>query len=458
MNRFWKPSLQTRLVLVIWTLTTISTFTAALLSGYLLIQTHLESVRAQLQATATSLISLGISDFEELKDFEHLNEFIENALQMERIDKIIRIYDITGRLAYSTVGSEYDSLPTMISPVTKPKFLAVSGRQNLYESLILPYGKQKSKRTFFLQVAIRLPKYVEILESLIWPSIILFTLLSLTSLVAAHLLGRRLLRPVRGIARYLRKLDFTQKHWPALELGMSGQYLDEIVQGINILRQKTQASMEQLRKMSRYVAHEIRTPLTIIQGEAETVLSKRNQTFEDYERIVRSSLEEVSRMSDVISAVMALDGRKKSIEPVAKPYDLTRWLLQHKERWGKTFGKPLVIQVPDNAPLMSRLEPKLLIQLIDNLVRNVRDHTTKETSCHIALTRDDTLAKISVTDDGPGMPSLLIEQLNHTTDESLQPIGVGIHLCQRIAEVLKLRLEFTNRPKGGLEVSIIIPL
>ena len=66
-------SLQSRITVVMWVMAVVSTLAAALISGSLLLRSHQDSIKQQLQATGTSLLTLGISDFDELSDFSGFN-------------------------------------------------------------------------------------------------------------------------------------------------------------------------------------------------------------------------------------------------------------------------------------------------------------------------------------------------------------------------------------------------
>ncbi|OGQ22997.1 MAG: hypothetical protein A3I05_07190 [Deltaproteobacteria bacterium RIFCSPLOWO2_02_FULL_44_10] len=459
MKFFWHPrtSLQTKLLAVTWLMTTIGTITAAIVSSSLLIRSHRESIHAQLQTTATSLISLGISDFSELEDFEGLNDFILNALKMEKIDKIVRIYNKKGALVFTTIGVDYDHLPSQLKlPIPKPQIVNVQGQQRMYASLIVPYETGRKRQQFYLQVAIPLPPYADIL-SLLWVrSLILFGLLILVSFFISWYLAKKLIQPVRFIAEHLKSIDPTKAHeLKPLHLSMKGDFLDTIVEGMNLLILRTQKSLDRLQKMSRYVAHELRTPLTILRGEAELVLSKQDASREEYAQTLKSSLEEIDRMSDIVAGVLSLDERKKMRALTQESYDLRTWIQKNVTRWEKTLGRSLCLDLP-STPQMTRLDPTLLYHLVDNLIRNVHAHTSSTTICTLFL-KADSSPTLFIYDDGPGVSVQLLTALNASTDELINELGIGTHLCKKIAELCDLHLAFANRPEGGFLVTIEFP-
>lgn len=451
-----RSPLQSKIASAMWIMTAVSTLASAVLAGWLLVTSHRESIRQQLQATATSLVALGITHFSELKDFEDLNRFVEDALQIDRIDKIIRVYDASQNLIFTTVGADYDHLPDRLkTKITKPIFMSVEGTHHHYETIILPYVGEVSKKTFYLQVAIRLPRYSEVLEYLWWQSALLLGLLIGISMFLSLWLSKRLAAPVQQIAEHLQRMDPARiEEWRPVALDEKSRYLLAIADGINQLADRTRSSMTQLRKMGRYVAHEMRTPLTILQGEAETVLTKPNAEAKDYKDVLRSSLEEIQRMSDIVSTVLQVgeSSRLAAHQPVE--LELAQWFRDQLEGWEKVLGRRIALEIPSDKILNVTVDPKLLHRLIDNLIRNIRYHTPQDVRCTISLAALDNGTKVVVCDDGPGLSQEIIDSLNEKGGAS-ELAGVGLGLCHRIAEICGVKILFANRPSGGLAVELV---
>jgi len=443
-----------------WTLTAVSTVAAVVLTGVLLIRSHRESIRKQLEATATSLIALGISDFEALDDFDQLSVFIEDALAIEKVEKIIRIYNQEGTLAFSSVRLEYDQLPAQIPKLPdRPEFKTLSGRSRQYETLLIPYLIHTKKKPFYLQVAIPLPHYTEIFRILWWQSLLLMGFLMFVAYLFSKQLSRRLMKPVANVAEHLEGLEPSRiEEWRPLSIKGSGQYLESIILGINSLGARTRAAVLEIRKMGRYVAHELRTPLTILQGEAENALMNSDARKEDYVRVLKSSLEEIHRMTETVSTILQISKWERSgAPPHAMVLDLASWIQDIKPRWEKTLGRPLEFIDRSGQSHRIKIDPTLLYHLIDNLLRNVRDHTPDGTPCILELTSEGTDVRISVSDRGPGLPKEVVDALN-SRDSALEVTGVGLHLCRKIAKLSRIRLSFSNRPEGGLEGGLKVEL
>jgi signal transduction histidine kinase len=448
-------SLQSRISAAMFSLVVICTIAGMFLTTTLLIRSHRDSVKRQLEATGTGLITMGIRDFDELSDFNELNLFVEGALQMEKVDKIIRVFDSSKKLLFTTVGPDYDLFPTKLKgEVKKPYFSMFEGANETYQSLIIPY-KGKWGRQFYLQIAIPLPKYGEIFAQFWLHELIVLISLLVIALIVSHTFSLHLTKPIRFIAKYVQGLDpHNVEDWKPIENVKRGQYLEPIINGINLLTDRTRLAVQRLRKMTRYVSHELRTPLTILQGEAETVLAKSESTKEDYEKILHSSLEEIERMSEIVSTVsrVAEDERiMKNFQP--QQIDLKKWILKNMSHWEKTLGRNIKFDSNLRGPVDVNLDPKLLFRLIDNLIRNVKKHTPINTKCTIMLKHYDNKAAVEIKDSGPGIPDDVLNLLNDPA-AILETSAIGLSLCRRISEICRIGLKFANRPTGGLAVEL----
>lgn len=446
-------SLHSKITAVMFMMVIMGTAVAVFLAGGLMMQSHMDSVEKQLEATGASLLAAGIRDFSELGDFEYLNTFIEGSLQMEEVDKVIRVFDSSRKLIYTSVKSVYDTLPSSLDqPITKPTFITMKGLRDEYKALVVPY-RGRSKQ-FYLQVVIPLPRYSEIFSSFAIYSVISLGFFLIVALVLSNMLSRRLTRPIRAVAIHLQTLDPTRiERWKPIEMH-HGQYLGPITDSINNLISRTRIAVLRLRRISRFVAHELRTPLTILQGEAETALIKDGATENDYREVLESSIEEIGRMSEIVSTVLKV-GEEERIIKSFQPHmmDIRLWLEENLKKWEKTLGREIDFKYEAVGRASVNADPKLLFRLVDNLIRNVREHAPEGSRCSLRLLKPKGRAVLVVSDDGPGMPESDLAILNDPS-ALYESVGVGLSLCMHIAEICRIDISFANLKTGGLEATI----
>ena len=125
-----------------------------------------------------------------------------------------------------------------------------------------------------------------------------------TAVVAGYLIARRGLRPVSRLARIMAELSAAHLHqrvsdeaWPA-ELRPLANNFDQLLARLD-------ESFTRISRFSADIAHELRTPLHILQGEAEMALSKTRPN-EDYRHCIESATEEYERLARMVDALLFL--------------------------------------------------------------------------------------------------------------------------------------------------------
>ena len=207
--------------------------------------------------------------------------------------------------------------------------------------------------------------------------------------------------------------------------------------------------------MSRYVAHELRTPLTILQGEAETILSRPQASKKEYEDVLKSSLDEVRKMSETVTTVLQIGEWERAVSLYnPQELDLILWTQEHIPGWEKTLGWKIGFKKDGLVRANVFADPKLLYYLVDNLIRNIRTHTPAGTECCVEIKSENNQIILNVIDRGPGLPQNLIEALSQKSD-GYALSGVGLNLCQKISKMSHLNLQFSNDKAGGLKVSVM---
>lgn len=446
-------SLKWKITLNMWFLAALSALASGAITSWTLVQSYQESVEQQLQSTATNLISLGITDYADIQKFETIDDFIEEALHVEKVDKIIHVFTQKGVLLSSFPGTGSSVFVDNLKPTMKPAFSTLSIGRLKYRVLTTPY-RAKSGKNYYLQISVPFPSVREIITASARWALVLFLLLSLLAFVTASVLAKKIIAPLQAVALYLNKLNPADtREWPPLLLNSPDTDLINIAGGVNALTLRVKRALYSMSRISRYLAHELRNPLTILKGEAETVLVRKDAAPAEYRDVLESSLEEIDRMNNVVSTVSRIFRREKTVYR-PDPLNLSVWLDEQIPRWSKFLENPIEWNKPVEA-LLVVVDTDLLHRLLDNLVRNAKYHCPPGTKVALALTRESGRTAITFTDSGPGMPEDLIRALN-SNDWQHQKVGIGLSLCLEIASVCHFGLSFARGEKGGLTVQIIL--
>jgi len=219
------------------------------------------------------------------------------------------------------------------------------------------------------------------------------------------------------------------------------------------------AKNEQLKSnLLRSISHDLRTPLTSISGNANILLtseekmgmSKKKQIYAD---IYDDSLWLINLVENLLSVTQIEDGTinlKYSTELIE---DVVTEALKHINR-KKSEYKISVCHLNDF--ILVKIAPRLIIQVIINIVDNAIKYTPVGSEIVITTSQEDNNAVIEIADNGGGIPDEAKPRIfdmfytpNTTIVDSRRSMGLGLALCKSIIKVHDGEISvFDNKPKG----------
>ncbi|MCX4553990.1 HAMP domain-containing histidine kinase [Streptomyces sp. NBC_01267] len=226
---------------------------------------------------------------------------------------------------------------------------------------------------------------------------------------------------------------------PRTEVGRVGTALNRMLGHVEDALTRRQASEERLRHFAADASHELRTPVANIRGHAELALrhdgSVPAEVRHALERI-ESESQRMSRLVDDLLLLARLDaGRPLEHETV----DLTLLVLNATadaraagpaHRW--------LLDLPEE-PVTVTGDAHRLQQAIGNLLANARTHTPNGTEVTVTLTADGATARLTVTDNGPGIPAELQPEVfgrfvraDHSRSRSTGSTGLGLAIVHAV--------------------------
>jgi signal transduction histidine kinase len=194
--------------------------------------------------------------------------------------------------------------------------------------------------------------------------------------------------------------------------------------------------------LARQVAHDIRSPLTAL----DMVMSKSQSLPEDERKIVRHA---VRRIHDIANNLLIQN--KKSVSPneeTIKPEMLAPIIesivSEKRTEYNSLIGVNLKASInSNNFHLFSKINPSELKRILSNLINNSIESFPKNTGdISVDFFEKDQFIHISISDNGPGIPSHVIEKLFSQDFQSTKNKGSGIGL--------KSAKEFLNKIDGDL--------
>jgi len=250
-------------------------------------------------------------------------------------------------------------------------------------------------------------------------------------------------------------------------------FLQQIAQAITRVRlaeqaKKTQLDMEAERlrnSLLSSISHDLRTPLATIVGSASTLVEEDNALkAEDKLELNRAIYDEAQRMSTLVNNILdmaRLDAGAVVLNKQWYPLDeIIGVVLTRLQK--RLEGRPVTVKLPPGTPMIY-VDTVMIEQVLINLLENVLRYTPEKSPVEIMAEASNFAVKISVADQGPGIPAglenQLFEKFYRVRNEAAQSgVGLGLAICRAIIEAHGGSIQAQNRPTGGAVFSFMIPL
>ncbi|MEI8362444.1 MAG: ATP-binding protein [Betaproteobacteria bacterium] len=274
-------------------------------------------------------------------------------------------------------------------------------------------------------------------------------LVLLLSLAGGYLLAVRINRPLhllRNAANRLRNGELPEK----LPEGSFAE-LREVNNTFNKMAESLAELDAERTLILAGVSHDIRTPLARLRLAVEMLPD------EECASLKSGMIEDIADMNNIIHQF--LDFVKGVEGEPTKMTDINTLLQAVQDRQSRA-GRDLVVQL---APTyLIPIRPLAMQRLLDNLVGNAYAYGGGEVRVASKIMADHIV--ISVFDNGPGIPETHVEKLLRpferldTARSNAGGSGLGLAIADRIAKLHGGNLELINRPEGGLEARLSLPI
>lgn len=229
------------------------------------------------------------------------------------------------------------------------------------------------------------------------------------------------------------------------------------------LKQQWEAEHMQKEQIAA-LAHDLKTPLTVIQGNAdlisETELDEEQRLYAEY---ISSSSEQmqlyIRTLIDISRAATGYQLHREDIDVLGYVEQLQGQIDALCQT--KKIGLRMKLE---HLPAILSADKLLLERAIMNVINNALDYSTQNSSIHILIAGDKGSLQISVTDAGPGFSQedlLHAEEQFYMADHSRSSnlhFGMGLFITKSIVQQHGGQLNLSNSEKtGGAQVTISIP-
>jgi signal transduction histidine kinase len=279
--------------------------------------------------------------------------------------------------------------------------------------------------------------------------------------VAAYVLARRVLDPVRRVSRLARDIERTADFSRRVPASAAGDEMAELTATFNSMIQRVERMLEAQKSFLADSSHELRRPLTVLRTNID-ILRDPSMPAEEREACFQEMRTEAEIMSRLLSDLLLLS-REGRQEIEHAPVDCSSICEQTIARLrARDDDHKFVARVA--AGVWVKGDEKRLRQALQNLLENSVDYTPKGGRIELDLRAVDGLARLEVRDTGIGISE---EDLPHIFDRFYrgqdaraarsEGIGLGLAMVKYIVEAHGGSVEVTSKTGRGTTFLISLP-
>jgi signal transduction histidine kinase len=275
----------------------------------------------------------------------------------------------------------------------------------------------------------------------------------------SYAVSRYLTRPLKQLQLASRKLASGDLDARIDVPDRGGDETDELARDFNSMAEQLQREMQAQKRLLRDVSHELRSPLARLRVALALAEQQPEKQAEQLRRIER----ETERLDELIGQLLAVPENKINLEDSLDLVILLRELSDDASFEAQQENKSILYRtVLDEAVVKTRGD--LLKKALENVIRNALGYTSPGSSVLIELDKTAGFFRVSVTDQGPGIPEAALDRIFepfYRVDDARQRetggYGLGLSIASRSIKQHNgsIRAENTGT---GLMVEITLPI
>lgn len=229
-------------------------------------------------------------------------------------------------------------------------------------------------------------------------------------------------------------------------------------------RERFDKVAEAKKEMIANVTHDLRTPVTIMQGYTETLLmridSASKEDREDYLKIILENSEKLSILVNQLFDYAKLDVHQIKLEK--KPFSIIELLERTKKEYQILASKKEiqlnVHSMADNPIVFA--DALLIKRVLQNLLDNALTYTPNKGTIDIKILTKGKQVMVEVADSGPGIEDIqkLLIFKRYEKDKNSRGAGLGLCIVKKILELHESAIQVNSKLGQGTKFIFSLPV
>ena len=276
----------------------------------------------------------------------------------------------------------------------------------------------------------------------------------------------KLKKPFRALNQAVQKisendLNYQLEYDGQDEFGRLCRAFERMRQELVCNNQKMWDSVEERKRLNAAFAHDLRTPITILQGHTDMLLDALEEddvSGREFKGSVHAISQQVRRMNAYVDTMGTLQ-RLEDYEPCPRPIQSSALKELVSETAALLFPKGRVEIQSDLKEMELLLDKEAFAQICENLVSNAARYAREKIS--VSLHQEQETLLLTVEDDGVGFSrkdlvnaTLAYYRGDKTEAGAMTHFGLGLYICGLLAGKMGGDLSLENAPGGGARVKV----
>ena len=389
---------------------------------------------------------------------EGLSEELQAIHAGERAAYWVRVVDSAARVVAETPGMD-DLLPPgrFMGPEEVPNDERINGR-----SFVLVTARERANdgQNYTIQLAQDRSADEAFTRRF---GLLLAVVLAVGILAAAYIatrVARSGLRPLGEMTRSFQRIGPTHLQ-ERVAPGSWPRELQPLALAFDGMLDRLEDSFTRLSQFSADLAHELRTPIANIRGEAEVSLT-RSRTPEEYREVIESTVAECERLSGIIDSLLFLARAEAADRQIERQRFDGRAAIEKIAAYYESLAEERNVTLTCKGDGEVYADPILFGRAVSNLVDNALRFTPDGGRIDISLLVRDGRSEISVSDNGAGiaehdLPRVFDRLYRGDRSRSSQGAGLGLALVKSIADLHGGSAHIHSELGHGTTVTVMLP-
>lgn len=454
--------------------------------GMYLVYARQSAQNFDLNLSNDALEVVGLIKGDEILEQEIISGLLQRPLIIPSgTNKYIQVLSFSGNIIIKSAD-----LKDLILPVGRDVLGLALSQHQVFETLdnsiskrLIPVGKLRMVTypvfdngipRYLVQVA---SNTAPLDESLFQLRLLLFISVPLTILLAAlggFYVAKKAFDPIDRIIRTAQSISAEHLD-KRLEIGKVDDEISRLSGTLNEMFDRIEEAFKLQRQFTADASHELKTPLTILLGEIEVAL-KNPRTSKDYQNILKSAIEEIRRITNIVDDLLTIARLESGQLPLQKrPVRVDELLLDAISRvsgYAAQHGVSVNYEVQnisahESEEVFVQGDRDKLISVFINLLDNAIKYSNPDSTIRVVQRIEDKFARLEIIDRGIGISPADLPHVfdrfyradkSRSTNGARRGSGLGLPISRFLVQAHDGTISIESQEQEGTTVTVRLPV